>query len=123
MVLQFEVESADESKAMCFEVYTEDGTKASVLFLAGSGTVSTSLPGGNYRIKDAAGADWYGLDDAFGRDGSYELMRFDEFAEDEYLTRLDPGYEWTITVDVTEEHPDAADVGSTETDWEGWAMN
>lgn len=120
MLLEFEVNSYDESEAMCFEVYTEDGTKAAVLFLTGSGTVSTWLPGGNYRIKDATGKTWYGPDDAFGRQGSYEFMRFYEFDEDEYLTRLDAGYEWTITINVAEGNPDATGVESVDTDWDTW---
>lgn len=119
MHLTFQVNSYDESEGMCFEVYTEDGTKAAVLFLTGSGSVTTMLPGGNYRIKDATGTTWYGLNDAFGRYGSYEYMSFYEF-EDEYLTALDSGYEWTITVNVTEGNPDAAGVGSVNTDWDTW---
>jgi len=108
---------------MCFEVYTEAGDKAAVLFLTGSGSVTTALPGGNYRIKDATGTEWYGLEDAFGRYGDYEYMSFYEFDEDEYLTALPGGYEWTITVHVTEGNPDGTGVGTVGSDWESWTGN
>ena len=121
MYLTFQVNSHDESEGMCFEVYTEDGTLAAVLFQTGSGSVTTKLPGGWYRIKDATGETWYGRKDAFGRYGSYEFMTFDEDDSDEYLTQLDSGYEWTITINVTEGNPDATGVGAQDSDWESWA--
>lgn len=120
MDLVFDVNSSDDSEGMCFEVYTEDGTLASVLFLTGSGSVKTSLPGGKYRIRDASGDTWYGLKDIFGRSGHYEYMYFNEFEEDEYLTALDAGYEWTISLNVSETDPDAAGVGSIDSDWDEW---
>jgi len=123
MNLVFDVYSDNKAKARCFEVYTQDGTKAAVLFLTGSGKVSTWLPGGSYRIKDAAGDVWYGLQDIFGRNGRYEYMSFHEFEEDEYLTRLDAGYEWTITVNAEQGNPEAAGVGSIDTDWDTWIGN
>ena len=120
MYLDFQVNSYDESEGMCFEVYTEDGVLASVLFQTGTGMVTTKLPGGNYRIKDATGETWYGRKDAFGRDGHYEYMSFDEIDSDEYLTQLDSGYEYTITINVQEGTPDGTGVGSVNSDWESW---
>lgn len=123
MYLTFTVNSSNESESMYFEVYTEDGTLASTLFLTGSGSVTTSLPGGNYRIKDATGTNWYGMKDTFGRYGSYEFMEFYEFEDDEYLTALDSGYEWTITVNITEGSASGTDVGAYSTDWDTWSEN
>ena len=120
MILNFQVNSFDESEGMYFEVYTRDGTLASALFLTGSGTVTTYLPGGIYRIRDCTGDYWFGMKDAFGKDGSYEFMSFYELYEDEYLTVLDSGYEWTITINVTEGDPDAAGISSVGSDWETW---
>ncbi|MBQ9031765.1 MAG: hypothetical protein IJ106_09990 [Parasporobacterium sp.] len=48
-------------------------------------------------------------------------MSFDEFEEDEYLTWLGAGYEWTITINVTEANPDATGVGSVYSDWDSWS--
>ena len=120
MSLSFEVNSYDEAEGKCFEVYTADGDLASVLFLTGSGTVKTWLPGGAYKIKNAAGTEWYGFTDAFGRYGYYEFMEFDEDESDPYLTWLYSGYEWTITINVTQTDPDTANVGSVYSDWESW---
>lgn len=120
MELVFEVNSFDESEGMYFVIYTEDREPAAGLFLTGSGTVSTWLPGGNYRIKDATGSVWYGSKDSFGEYGNYELMTFYEFEEDEYLTWLGSGYVWTITINVTESDQNASDVGSYDTDWKHW---
>lgn len=120
MYLTFKVNSPDEARGMCFEVYTEDGTLAAVLFQKGSGSVTTKLPGGNYRIRDASGDTWYGRADSFGPEGSYEFMVFDEFEDDEYLTRLDSGYEWAISINMQGGGPDAAGVGSEQSSWEDW---
>ena len=120
MSLSFKVNSYDEDLGRCFEVYTADNVLVSVLFLTGSGTVTTWLPGGVYKIKNASGSEWYGFADAFGRYGDYEFMEFDEDESNIYLTWLDAGYEWTITINVQEADPDTANVGSVYTDWEDW---
>ena len=120
MYLIFTVNSYDESEGMFFEVYTDSGILVSSLFQTGSGTVYTSLPGGLYRIKDASGKTWYGPGDAFGREGSYEFMSFYEIEDDPYLTYLESGYEWTITVNVTSSTAEGTGVGSVSSDWESW---
>ena len=108
MVLQFQVGNADSSRGMYFMVYTEDNVLASTMFVHGSGKASARLPGGNYRIRDAAGTEWYG-----------EKETFNEVPGDEYLTVLDAGYAWTISVSVSEA-TGGTGVGSDETDWESW---
>ena len=100
-------------------VYTEDNVLASTMFVHGSGKASARLPGGNYRIRDAAGTEWYGEKETFGKNGSYEYMVFNEVPGDEYLTVLDAGYAWTISVSVSEA-TGGTGVGSDETDWESW---
>lgn len=118
MILKFSVNARDESEGNYFEVLTEDGSRASVMFQKGSGSVSASLPGGLYKIRDASGTVWYGMKDLFGREGHYEYMRFDEFAGDEYLTELTGGYQWTITINVTD--VTGTGIGSVDTDWDSW---
>ena len=121
MRLLFRVEAAEPSTGRYFMVYTEEGELASTLFIRGSGAARTNLPGGRYRIRDAWGTEWYGTKETFGREGSYEYMVFNEFEEDEYLTDLAEGYEWTISINVSESAANAADVGGDDTDWESWA--
>ena len=121
MSLSFVVNSYDNEEGQCFDVYTADGDLVSVLFLTGNGRVKTWLPGGVYRIKNAAGTQWYGITDAFGRDGYYEFMEFYEDESDSYLTWLDAGYEWTITLNVSDAIPEKTNVGTTYSDWENWA--
>ena len=53
----------------------------------------------------------------FGREGRYEYMVFEEIEGDDYLTDLEAGYEWTITINVTES-TEGTGVGSEEVDWE-----
>ena len=118
MLLEFTVNAYDESEGQYYEVYTEDGTRASVLFQKGSGTVSVYLPGGRYRIRDATGTAWYGMKDVFGREGHYEYMRFNEIEGDEYLTELTTGYVWTISIHTGNET--GTNVGSVDTDWDSW---
>ena len=116
------INSYDESIGRYFKVFAEDGTLAACLFITGSGTVSTSLPGGIYKIMDATGDTWYGTSEAFGPDGYYEYMVFDEVEGDRYLTILDAGYEWTISVNVTE-NTGGTGVGSESFDWDSWTAN
>lgn len=51
-------------------------------------------------------------------DDLYEYMRFDEIDGDEYLTELTSGYEWTISLNVS--NATGTGVGSVDTDWDSW---
>ena len=118
MYLTFTVNSYDEDTAMYFEVYTYDGYLASALFINGSGSATTSLPGGVYYVKDGTGETWYGMNEAFGRYGNYEYMEFNEYDGYPYLTNLYSGYAWTISVNVST--GTGTGVGSDWYDWESW---
>ena len=117
MILTFTVNSYDPSEGMLFQIYTQDGTHVSTLFVNGSGSVSTHLPGGIYRIRDVSGSAWYGWSDLFGADHPWEYMTFYEFEEDKYSTNLPAGYEWQISINVTEA-TGGSDVGSTSIPWD-----
>ena len=119
MYLTFTVESVDdEAEGMYILVNTADDEPASTLFIRGKDTVTVHLPGGNYRIQDASGKVWYGTQDCFGRDGHYERMVFEEIEGDDYLTVLDEGYEWTITINTSS--GEGSGVGSEDEDWGSW---
>ena len=122
MFLDFAVLNSEDSVGRCFMVYTEDGRLASILFVSGKGTAQTKLPGGHYRIRDAAGTEWYGTKEFFGRDGEYEYMVFEEFDEDEYLTDLPAGYEWTISIN-TNGQEQGTGVSSDDMDWDTWSAD
>ena len=95
---------------MHVKIYTESGKLASMLFIGGSGSASTWLPGGTYTIKDGTGRDWYGQEDSFGYYGNYEVMTFDDYGTTE--VELKAGYSYTITINVQNASPDASNVGS-----------
>ena len=83
------------------------------LFIGGSGKASVSLPPGTYVIKDGVGKTWYGAEEAFGNEGFYETMLFDDGSS---TVKLKNRYAYTITVGVD---PDAAtDIGSKAETWE-----
>ena len=119
MILEFKVVQEDPDTGMYFMVFAENGELASTLFVLGEGTVSANLPGGRYRIQDASGTAWYGEKEVFGKDGFYERMIFEEFEGDDYLTDLEAGYLWTISINVS---PDDISTGvdADETDWDTW---
>ena len=119
MYLSFHVQQSDSSTGRYIKVYTEDNELAATLFILGTGKARAKLPGGRYRILDASGSEWYGTKERFGPEGRYEYMVFDEFEEDKYLTDLPAGYEWTISINITE-NTEGTGVGSEETDWENW---
>ena len=117
MILTFTVNSYDPAEGILFEVYTPSGVHVSSLFVNGSGSVSTSLPGGVYRIRDISGTEWYGWTDLFGPNSGWSYMTFYEFEEDKYATDLPAGYEWTISINV-ESNPGGSGVGSTSVPWD-----
>ena len=116
MRLDLSVYAEDESVGRYISVYTEENELVVTVFIQGSGTVGSWLPGGNYYIRDAAGYEWYGEDEQFGPDGSYEKMVFDEVEGDRYLTVLDTGYAWEISINSNS--GDGQDVDSETTGWE-----
>ena len=118
MILEFAVNEDNADLGRYIAVYSQDKQLAATLFVKGGGTVSTGLPGGNYYIKDAKGTEWYGSDELFGSDGNYETMVFDEIEGDRYLTVLDAGYEWTITINTGS--GEGQNVGSEEDEWGSW---
>ena len=116
MILAFRVESQDDNKGMYITVYTKDKKLVESLFIKGADTVETKIPGGEYYIKDASGTEWYGADEQFGPDGHYESMVFNEVEGDPYLTALEEGYEYAITINTS---PGGGQgVGSEENSWQ-----
>ena len=101
---------------MHVKIYTESGKLAAMLFIGGSGSASTWLPGGTYTIKDGTGRDWYGQEDSFGYYGDYEVMTFDDYGTTD--VELKAGYSYTITINVQNASPDASNVGSMYDDYE-----
>ena len=116
MRLVFTVNSYNPSEGNLFEVYTTDGTHVSSMFVLGSGSVSASLPGGQYRIRYISGTEWYGWAELFGAEQPWQYMTFYEFESDKYATDLPAGYEWQISINV-ESSPGGSGVGSTTVPW------
>ena len=107
--------NSDSNTAMLVKVYTIDDVLARTMFIGGTGKATVSLPAGRYVIKDGTGQNWYGEAEAFGGEGSYEVMTFNDAGD--YEVELKSGYASTITVNVQEFNPNADSVGS---DWESW---
>jgi hypothetical protein len=101
---------------MHVKIYQKNGNLAAMLFIGGTGSASTWLPGGTYVIKDGTGRDWYGQEDSFGYYGDYEVMTFDDYGTTE--VDLQAGYSYTITINVQNASPDASNVGSMYDDYE-----
>ncbi len=101
MILNFIVNEEDASEGTYISVYTKDRKLVETLFVKGSGTVETWLPGGEYYVKDSTGTEWYGEDEQFGPNGHYETMVFNEVEGDPNLTVLTEGYQITITINTT----------------------
>ncbi len=115
MKLNFVVADSDANKGRYIVVLTKDKKPVESVFIKGAGTVETWLPGGEYYMKDSSGTEWYGVDEQFGPDGYYETMVFDEVEGDRYLTSLEEGYIWDITINSSETVGQG--VGSEETNW------
>ena len=83
--------------ACAVKICNEAGTAVSVLFIQENGKAIAKLPGGVYMIKSAIGEDWYGLDNAFGEDGTYSIMRL---SDDGNTYTFEEGYAYTISLKV-----------------------
>ena len=107
--------NSEPDTAMLVKIYTTDDVLARTMFIGGTGKATVSLPAGQYIIKDGTGQNWYGEIEAFGDEGYYEVMTFDDYGTAEVT--LKSGYTSTITVNVQEFNPNADSVGSA---WESW---
>ena len=116
MMLNFHVKEENADKGYYITVSTKDGQLVETVFVRGTGDVETWIPSGEYYVKDSTGLTWYGTDEQFGPDGSYETMIFDKVEGDRYLTSLEEAYIWDITINNTEEVGDS--VKSEESSWE-----
>lgn len=106
--------TADADRAMVVKVYTQDGQLARAMFIGGTGKATVNLAAGTYIIKDGTGKDWYGLEDAFGREGYYEIMTFGDGEEE---VKLKSNRIYTITVNVDKVDPNTDGVGSQYESW------
>ena len=106
--------NTEPDTAMLVKIYTANGVLARTMFIGGTGKATASLPAGTYIIKDGTGKNWYGEAEAFGSEGSYEIMTFEGGVQE---VQLKKNYASTITVNVQDYNPDAQGIGS---DWESW---
>ena len=88
----------DTDTAIYIRLFKNDAV-VSTAFIGGPGQVKLALPGnGYYSIQDGIGRTWYGEKEAFGREGSYEDMTFDEKGTDKVF--LQSYYEYTLTINA-----------------------
>ena len=115
MYLTFQIDQPDDT-SIFIRLY-QDGKPVSYLFVAGPGETTVQLPGnGYYTIKDGIGTVWYGTKEAFGPDGSYETMTFDEAGTEKVY--LQSYYEYTISINIG---GGGDGIGSKEEDWGDFA--
>lgn len=115
MSLTFRIEQPDDT-SIFLRLY-KDGKPVSYVFVAGAGETTVWLPGnGYYRIKDGVGTEWYGTKEAFGPDGSYESMTFDDAGTEQVY--LQSYYEYTISINVG---GGGTGIGSKDENWDNFA--
>lgn len=112
MTLTLDVNAASPDSGSLFKIYDSRENLVACVFVNGSGKASVKLPGGTYTIKMGTGTKWYGLEDAFGSSGNYQIMTFDGGAE---TVQLKSGYTYTLTINTVESSGDS--VGSEYETW------
>ena len=118
MELKIIVEQPQDT-AMFVRIF-KDNAPVSCLFINGSEPVTVRLPGnGYYEIRDGIGHTWYGIKEAFGREGRYETMTFDENGTEKVF--LQSYYAYTLSINVSYRDDTADAVYSNDTDWESFA--
>ena len=99
----------------------KDKAPVSYLFLAGSDSVTVRLPGnGYYEIMDGVGYNWYGIKEAFGGEGRYETMTFDEAGTERVF--LQSYYAYTLSINISEPTSGGEDVYSESIDYEKFVV-
>ena len=114
---QLTVQVKGQAEATLVKIYAQDGALAAALFIGGEGSATTFLPGGTYTVKDGTGAQWFGLEEAFGDEGIYEVMTFDDGAD---TVSLDAGHAYLITVNADSVGEAARVVGTERAGWQGF---
>lgn len=95
---QLTIRVEQEDTDLLARIYKEDVLISSV-YIAGTDRVTIKLPGDEvYRIRDGIGRTWYGEKEAFGEEGTYEAMIFDEKGTDEVLLKSGYAYELRFIV-------------------------
>ena len=117
MKLTIKVNQSDD--VAFFARLYRNGSPVSYVFIGGTGEVTVELPSGTYSIKDGTGRAWFGVSEAFGREGSYEAMTFDDYGSE--TVKLENNYAYTITINVQTANPDADAIGSEWQDWDSFA--
>lgn len=105
----------DSKKATLVRIY-KGSTLVSCLFIRGSGKATTkSMPEGTYVIKEGVGTKWFGLKEAFGRDGNYwTVINYSTGAKQFRLTRG----QWQLSPATSDSR--GTSVGSEYEDWENF---
>lgn len=117
MELKIIVEQPQDT-AMFVRIF-KDNAPVSYLFINGSEPVTVRLPGnGYYEIRDGIGHTWYGVKEAFGREGSYETMTFDENGTEKVY--LQSYYAYTLSINVSYKDDSADTVYSNSEDWDSF---
>lgn len=94
-----------------------DGKAYTGLLIRGTDAVTVDLPGGTYAIKAGTGDVWYGGREAFGKDGHYQAMTFDNAGSE--TTKLELGYSYTLSINV--DKVQGTGVGNRNESWENFA--
>lgn len=115
--LTFIVNSEDDTKGMCFQMYNSDNQLVSVLFIKGNGSAITYVPTGTYHIKDGVGYEWYGTTETFGPYGYYEYLTFSEDEDTMFDAYLDYG-QYELAINVSEIEEGATSVGASSVGWD-----
>lgn len=75
------------------------GVNVSTLFLGRGDAVTAYLAGNTkYQLKIGMGEKWYGIKDAFGQDGYYEVMTYEDGSDTVYL---EAGGIYTLSINTT----------------------
>ncbi len=115
MSLTFRIDQPEDTSI--FLRLFKDGKPVSYVFVAGAGEATVQLPGnGYYKIKDGIGTEWYGEKEAFGPDGSYETMTFDDAGTEQVY--LQSYYEYTLSINI---EGGGTGVGSKDETWDNFA--
>ena len=99
---------------MYVKVYTTKGVLARTMFIKGSSQTTVSMPAGTYVVKTATGSNWYGEEEAFGKEGRYQIMTSSS-GEQEFQFQKD--YIRTFKFNVKEIDPNASSLGSDRENW------
>lgn len=103
------IDQQNNGEAAFIKLYASNGDLVSCLFISKAGKATAKIPADTYTIKIGTGDLWFGPEYAFGENGEYEILIFEE---NRNWIWLKAHYRYQINLDASEHDPKAGSLST-----------